>query len=164
MEDLITIVIIVIGVAIKLFGAWKKHQPEQEADDASEMSWDEFLEEVDKNPELREVVSSDPDLQKGYQEAKLQQQMHAEQLKADQAEKDAALLEQQRILAEMALKAQAANELSAAGEISAIYTQIDSENNSESENSSAEWADLIRNNRTEAVVISEILAKPIALR
>lgn len=162
MEDLITIVIIVIGVAIKIFGAIKKRSPEPEPDDTPDMSWEEFLDEVENNPELREAVESDPELLQGYEAAKRQRQMQAEALQKAQAEKDAALLEQQRVIAEMAVKAQAANQSSIAEETSEIYAQKAPEE--ENSNDPADWAELIRNNRTEAVVISEILAPPAALR
>ena len=153
MEDLITIVIVVAAVAIKLFGMFKKNAPEPEADDSPVMSWDEFLDEVENNPELREAVESDPELQQGYEAAKLQQQMQAEELRKAQAERDAALLEQQRAIAEI---------LSIAEETSEIYAQKAPEE--ENSNDPGDWAELIRNNRTEAIVISEILAPPAALR
>ena len=162
MEDLITIVIVVVAVAIKLFGMFKKNAPEPEADDSPVMSWDEFLDEVENNPELREAVESDPELQQGYEAAKLQQQMQAEELRKAQAERDAALLEQQRAIAEMAVKAQAANQSSIAEETSEIYAQKAPEE--ENSNDPGDWAELIRCNRNEAIVISEILAPPAALR
>ena len=75
MEDLITIIIVVIGVAIKIFSAIKKRSPEPEPDDTPDMSWEEFLDEVENSPELREAVESDPELQQGYEAAKRQQQI-----------------------------------------------------------------------------------------
>lgn len=164
MEDLITIVIIVIGVAIKIFGAIKKRAPASESSDTPPVSWEEFLDEVESNPELREAVESDPELQQGYEAARLQQQRQAEAIARAQAERDAALLEQQRIIAEMAAKAQACNQSSMAEESSVIYQQEAEKAESDSGNNPADWAELIRNNRTEAVVISEILAPPAALR
>ena len=166
MEDLITIIIIVIGVAIKIFGAIKKRAPAPESSDTPPVTWEEFLDEVENNPELREAVESDPELQQGYEAARLQQQRQAEALQKAQAEKDAALLEQQRVIAEMAARAQAANLSSMAEESSIIYTQNGegSDSRNEENNDPADWAELIRSNRTEAVVISEILAQPAALR
>ena len=162
MEDLITIIIVVIGVAIKIFSAIKKRSPEPETDDSPGMSWEEFLDEVENSPELREAVESDPELQQGYEAAKRQRQMQAEALRKAQAERDAALLEQQRVIARMAAQAQAANQSSTAEETSEIYAHKAQEE--ESANDPADWAELIRSNRTEAVVISEILAPPAALR
>ena len=162
MEDLIAIIIIVIGVAIKIFRAIKKRSPEPETDDSPGMSWEEFLDEVENSPELREAVESDPELQQGYEAAKRQRQMQAEALRKAQAERDAALLEQQRVIARMAAQAQAANQSSTAEETSEIYAHKAPEE--ESSNDPADWAELIRSNRTEAVVISEILAPPAALR
>ena len=162
MEDLITIVIVVAAVAIKLFGMFKKNTPEVE-DDSASPSWDEFLDEVENSDELKEMVQSDPELQHAYQAAQAQRDAQAQALSAAQAERDAALLEQQRVIAEMAAKAQAANRYSMAEESSEIYAESAADE-SGSENNPGDWAELIRNNRTEAIVISEILAPPAALR
>lgn len=162
MEDLITIVIILIGVGIKIFSTFKKNKPEVESEDAVP-GWDEFLDEVENSDELREAVESDPELQRAYQAAQAQREAHQKALSAAQAERDAALLEQQRMLAEMAAKAQAANQSSMAGECSEIYAQS-SDEQQDDESNPGDWAELIRNNRTEAIVISEILAPPAALR
>ena len=165
MEDLITIIIIVVGVAIKIFSSVKKRDPESEREETPPpSSWDEFLEEVDKSPEMQEAIDSDPELQYALEQARLQKAAHEAALRQAQAERDAALLEQQRLIAEMAEKAQACNQSSMAAESSAIYRQEAESTETDSENNPADWAELIRNNRTEAVVISEILAPPAALR
>ena len=165
MEDLITIIIIVVGVAIKIFSSVKKRDPESEREETPPpSSWDEFLEEVDKSPEMQEAIDSDPELQYALEQARLQKAAHEAALRQAQAERDAALLEQQRLIAEMAAKAQARNQSSMAEESSVIYQQEAENAESDSENNPADWAELIRNNRTEAVVISEILAPPAALR
>ncbi len=165
MEDLITIIIIVVGVAIKIFSSVKKRDPESEREETPPTSsWDEFLEEVDKSPEMQEAIDSDPELQYALEQARLQKAAHEAALRQAQAERDAALLEQQRLIAEMAAKAQACNQSSMAEESSVIYQQEAENAESDSESNPADWAELIRNNRTEAVVISEILAPPAALR
>ena len=162
MEDLITIIIVVIGVAIKIIGSLKKRDPEPESSSET-MTWDEFIEAADKDPELQEMINSDPDLQAGLEQAKQQKAAHEAALRQAQIERDAALLAQQRAIEEMAEKAQAANQSSMAGECSEIYTNIPDDGGNE-DDSAGNWAELIRSNRTEAVVISEILAPPAALR
>ena len=162
MEDLITIVIILIGVGIKIFSVFKKNKPEAESEE-SLPSFDEFLDEVENSEELREAVESDPELQRAYQAAMAQREAHTQALRAAQAERDAALLEQQRMIAEMAARAETVNQNSMAEESSEIYARTDSVE-SDNENNPGDWAELIRNNRTEAIVISEILAPPAALR
>ena len=67
-------------------------------------------------------------------------------------------------IAEMAAKAQAANQSSLSEEKSAIYAENCDDDTAENAPDPGSWAELIRNNRTEAVVISEILAPPAALR
>ena len=162
MEDIITILIIVAGVAFKLFGMFKKDRPEVESE-SSVPGWDEFFDEVDNSEELRDVVQSDPELQRAYQAAQAQKEAQQRALQAAQAERDAALLEQQRAIAEMARQAQAANQSSMADESSEIYAQAADEP-LEEESNPGDWAELIRCNRNEAIVISEILAPPAALR
>ena len=162
MEDIITIAIILIGVGIKIYGAFKKNKPEVEESDNAP-SWDEFLDEVENSDELQEAVESDPELQRAYQAAQARREAQKQALLAAQAERDAALLEQQRMIAEMAARAAAANQANTAEDSSEIYAQSDTDSPTE-ESNPGDWAELIRNNRTEAVVISEILAPPAALR
>ena len=165
MEDLITIVIIIAGVLIKIFSSVKKRDPEPEREETPPpSSWDEFLEEVDKSPEMQEAIDSDPELQYALEQARQQQAAHEAALRQAQAERDAALLENQRVIAEMAAKAQAANQSSLSEENSAIYAENCDDDTAENAPDPGSWAELIRNNRTEALVISEILAPPAALR
>ena len=74
MEDLITIIIVVIGVAIKIIGSLKKRDPEPESSSET-MTWDEFIEAADKDPELQEMINSDPDLQAGLEQANSRKQL-----------------------------------------------------------------------------------------
>lgn len=164
MEDIITIIIIIAGIAIKIFSSVKKRDPESEPETETQLSWDEFLEKADSDPELREMIDSDPELQYAYEQAKLQKAASENAILQAQAERDAALLENQRMIAEMAAKAQAINQSSMAEESSAIYAQNNESDDDESQPDPGSWAELIRNNSTEALVISEILAPPAALR
>lgn len=164
MEDIITIIIIIAGIAIKIFSSVKKRDPESEPETETQLSWDEFLEKADSDPELREMIDSDPELQYAYEQAKLQKAASENAILQAQAERDAALLKNQRMIAEMAAKAQAVNQSSMAEESSAIYTQNNESDDDENQPDPGSWAELIRNNRTEALVISEILAPPAALR
>ena len=162
MEDIITIIIIIAGIAIKIFSSVKKRDSESETE--TQLSWDEFLEKADSDPELREMIDSDPELQYAHEQAKLQKAASENAILQAQAERDAALLENQRMIAEMAAKAQAVNQSSMAEESSAIYAQNNESDDDENQPDPGSWAELIRNNRTEALVISEILAPPAALR
>lgn len=167
MEDLVPIIIVLIGVIIKIVTALKKNKPEPDAEDGETFSWEEFVESAEKDPEIREMIDSDAELRMAVEQAKQQKiaQENAIRQAQAQAEQDAALLEQQRILAEMAARAQASNQLSMANEISAVYVHCEeSSEPSEDDEPTVDWAGLIRSNRTEAVVINEILAPPAALR
>lgn len=164
MEDLITAIIIIAGVAINIYRAFKKRQTESEPDSNETMSWEEFLTEAENSPQLREVIASDPELQAGLQQAKLQQQLQDEKLRQVQLEHDSEMLEMQKRYAQMAEQAQIANQSSMAEETSVIYTRPTDSVPPESGHNPTDWAELIRSNRTEAVIISEILAPPVALR
>ena len=162
MEDLITIAIVLIGVGLKIYSSFKKNKPEvEESDNAPD--WDDFLDDIENSDELREAVDSDPELQRAYQAAQARREAQQQALQAAQAERDAAMLEQQRMIAEMAARAEAANQANMTEDGSEIYAQSNTDSPAE-ESNPGDWAELIRNNRTEAVVISEILAPPAALR
>ena len=153
MEDLITILIIVIGVGVKIYSALKKNKPVEE-DKNNAPSWDEFLDSVEKTPELREYVENDPELKYALNEA--EKSRRAQQQALAQAQADAAMLEAQQRYAEMAEAAARQNQ--ERGEY------VMAENPEEESGETMDWAALIRCNAAEAVVISEILAKPPALR
>ena len=166
MEDIIPVIIVIAGIVIKLFSSLKKRDPEPEYGSTPPSSWDEFLDEVDKSPEMQEAIESDPELQYALEQARQQKAAHEAAIRQAQAERDAALLENQRVIAEMAARAQAANQSSMAEEDSVIYAQdndvdVDAGKNAPDPGS---WAEFIRNNRTGALVISEILSPPAALR
>ena len=101
MEDLITILIIVIGVGVKIYSALKKNKPVEE-DKNNAPSWDEFLDSVEKTPELREYVDNDPELKSAFEEAERSRRAQQQALAQAQAERDAAMLEAQQRYAEMA--------------------------------------------------------------
>ena len=155
MEDLITILLIVIGVGAKIYSTLKKNRPEPEYE-SNAPSWDEFLESVEKTPELREYVDNDPELKSAFDEAQSARRAQQQALAQAQAERDAAILESQQRYAEMAEVAARQNQ--ARGE------SVMEDNPEEEARESMDWAALIRCNAAEAVVISEILAKPPALR
>ena len=92
MEDLITILIIVIGVGAKIYSTLKKKSPEPEHE-PNAPSWDEFLESVEKTPELREYVENDPELKYALNEAEKSRRAQQQALAQAQAERDAAMLE-----------------------------------------------------------------------
>ena len=156
MEDLITILIVVIGVGAKIYSFLKKNRPEPESE-SNAPSWDEFLESVEKTPELREYVDSDPELKSAFEEAERSRRAQQQALVKAQAERDAAILESQQRYAEMAEAAARQNQ--ERGE----YVMAENPDDEEPRES-MDWAALIRCNAAEAVVISEILAKPPALR
>ena len=164
MEDIVPVIIVIAGIVIKLFSSQKKRDPEPEYGSTPPSSWDEFLEEVDKSPEMQEAVESDPELQYALEQARLQKAAHEAAIRQAQAERDAALLENQRVIAEMAARAQAANQSSMAEEDSVIYAQDNDDDAGKNAPDSGSWAEFIRNNRTGALVISEILSPPAALR
>ena len=155
MEDLITILIIVIGVGMKIYSALKKNKPVEE-DKNNAPSWDEFLDSVEKTPELREYVENDPELKYALNEAEKSRRAQQQALAQAQAERDAAMLEAQQRYAEMAEAAARQNQERG--------DYVMAENPEEESGETMDWAALIRCNAAEAVVISEILAKPPALR
>lgn len=155
MEDLITILIIVIGVGVKIYSALKKNKPVEE-DKNNAPSWDEFLDSVEKTPELREYVENDPELKYALNEAEKSRRAQQQALAQAQAERDAAMLEAQQRYAEMAEAAARQNQERG--------DYVMAENPEEEPGETMDWAALIRCNAAEAVVISEILAKPPALR
>ena len=156
MEDLITILIVVIGVGVKIYSALKKNKPVEE-DKNNAPSWDEFLDSVEKTPELREYVENAPELKYTLNEAEKSRRAQQQALAQAQAERDAAILESQQRYAEMAEAAARQNQ--ERGE----YVMAENPDDEEPRES-MDWAALIRCNAAEAVVISEILAKPPALR
>ncbi len=155
MEDLITILIIVIGVGVKIYSALKKNKLVEE-DKNNAPSWDEFLDSVEKTPELREYVENDPELKYALNEAEKSRRAQQQALAQAQAERDAAMLEAQQRYAEMAEAAARQNQERG--------DYVMAENPEEEPGETMDWAALIRCNAAEAVVISEILAKPPALR
>lgn len=148
MDDIIAIIIILIGFGIKIIGSMRKGAQERER--SSTGDWQEWNEFPVDPPEEVYVPPAD-----GYTQTVAQLQ----------AQKDAALLEAQRRYEAMAEQAMAVNQASRADETSEIYNTVsDPETENSGPGDAADWAELIRNNRTEAVIIAEILAKPAALR
>ena len=147
MDDLIAVIIIVIGIAAKIYSNFKKSAPEPERESSLPENWEQYFD-----------LPTEPDRKSnsGWAEEEAAQS-------AGQYEADAEMLESQRRYAEMAEQAAAMNQASCEDEESVIY-QTPIEEAETPDNDASDWAELIRNNRTEAVVISEILAPPAALR
>ena len=155
MEEIITILIVVIGIGIKLFGALKKNTSETDADPTD--AWKVLLEGLSGKEPGSENTPESPAPRKTYSTGTVQDVRVYRQ-----SQRDADLLAEQQRYAAMAAAA-AAKKRAAADDICACMQE---ENDApENENyDPGDWAELTRGNRVEAVIMSEILSKPAALR
>ncbi len=167
MDDIIAIIVIVAGLVIKVISSLRKQGPGSAEPPENDSSW-RSLEDILGQEEAREYEEArQAAMARAQQEASAQQQyarQEAERIRR-QAELDAGLLEQQRQLAALAAQAEELNRQNAAESMqftAAPLMNEDADCNEDDENSS--WAALIRNNPSEALILSEILSPPAALR
>ncbi len=154
MEDLITILIIVIGVALKIHGALKKNRPAEDAPVDKE-TWQELFGDGSTVEPFAPVQEKAP-----------VETVESRAAAAERAQREAAMLDAQRRYMEMAKAAEERNRASVAGESSLIYQSAATSEEDDAEKSPevTDWADFIRNNPAGSVIAGEILARPAALR
>ena len=159
MEELFAIVVVVIGVIVKLVEAYNKRRSADPAGKVPEFDEPENWQEVFGFP-LEEVPKVKPIFPAG----KMPDTSTSVNNTFENNAWNQRILEEQQRYAELAAQAEKANKASIAGESSVIYTSED--NGCECHNSvkASDWAELIRNNRREALIMSEILSPPSALR
>ena len=160
MEELFAIVVVVIGVIVKLVEARNKRRAADTVNEAQGVDEPENWQEVfgfplEQPPKFERVsvpvvkpIMPDTD-------------ENGDSGNADWANH---ILEEQRRYAELAARAEKVNKASIAGESSSIYNSEVSDCDCGNSYIASDWAELIRNNRREALVMSEILSPPIALR
>ena len=155
MEDLITILIIVIGVALKIHGALKKNRPAEDAPVDKE-TWQELFGD---GSTVETVFAPEP-------EKTTLETADSRAAAVENAQREAEMLDAQRRYMEMAKAAEERNRASVAGESSAIYQSAESASldSAESSPEPVDWAEFIRNNPAGSVIAGEILARPAALR
>lgn len=161
MEDLITIIIVIAAVIFKLRGVIKR---DPAAPPAEKVDPKELLQELFGDGSTVEDTPVPEAAAPRMRKTAAPAQVHPAAESAAAA-RDAALLEAQKRYAAMAEQAEARNRSSLAEERSAIYQTAGEVNDVENEpGKSVDWAEFIRNNPTGALIASEILAPPAALR
>ncbi|MBE6369186.1 MAG: hypothetical protein E7056_03385 [Lentisphaerae bacterium] len=163
MDDLIGLLIVVAVVVIKAVGAIKKHTPSSDSDTDAGNAWKVLLEGLtgkDVSAEDIEVFNGENAGKYAGTEVSMQVENAADHAYV-QSQSDADMLAAQQRYAAMGAAAAEEN-ISRSGQCSCMEEVAEEE--SVSIYRADEWAELIRNNRLEAVAMSEILSKPAALR
>lgn len=158
-KNIFWLVVVGIGIVIKLFEHFTSRNNNSSDTSFSsppaqdrEITWEELFANARRNNCQQEYSTAEPPAPEAYAYTEVSG--------------DVRILAEQQQYQMLAEQAAACNRSSVANESSAIY-RVESETVQEQDTedpANIDWVSIIRNNRTEAVILSEILSPPPSLR